>query len=103
MSSRFSNLPKVRGAQVTVTTSGTPVQGADVTIPAGIEVTVLAHPDNTGRISVAETSAAALNTATTNMLLEAGQSVSLLVRNTNNLWFDSTVSADKVRLFFEKE
>ena len=88
---------------MTVTTSSTPVQGADVTIPAGIEVIVLAHPDNTGRISFAESSANALNTGTTSMLLEAGQSASVLVRNTNNLWFDSTVSGDKVRLFHEKE
>jgi|SRR3990167_7033077 len=103
MSSRFSNLPKVKGAEVTVTVSGTPVQGSDVLIPAGIEVTVLAHPDNTGRVSLAESSANALNTATTSMLLEPGQSVSLLIKNFNNLYFDSTVSGDKVRLFTEKE
>lgn len=101
MSSRFSNLPHVKAAQVTCTVSGTPVQGSDVAVPAGIEVVVLAHPDNTGRVSVAESSASALNSASTSMLLEPGQSVSVLVRNFSNLWFDSTVSGDKVRLFSE--
>ena len=102
MPSRFSSLPNVQGEQVTVTTSGTPVQGPDVKVPAGIEVVILAHPDNTGRISIGNTSALALNTATTSMLLEAGQSLTLLIRNFDNIWFDSTVSTDKVRMFTEQ-
>lgn len=101
MGARFDNLPSVHGETVTVTTSGTPVQGSDINVPKGVELLVLAHPDNTGRISLAESSADALNTGSTSMLLEAGQSVSLLVRNHSNLWFDSTVSGDTVRLFHE--
>lgn len=100
--SRFSNLPHVQGEQLSLT-QGTPVQGSNVQVPAGIKVIVLAHADNTGRVTVASSSAAALNTATTNLPLEAGQSVSLLVRNFNNLYCDSTVTGDKVRLFCEKE
>ena len=101
--SRFANLPKVKATQVTVVTAGVPVQGTDVLVPAGTDVVILAHPSNTGTISVAESSTNALNTGTTSMLLEAGQSLAVQVRNFSALWFDSTVSSDKVRLFTEKE
>jgi len=100
--SRFSSLPHLQGEQLTVTVSGTPVQGSNIAVPAAIFVIVLAHPDNTGRVSIASSSASSLNTATTSMLLEAGQSVSLEVKNFNVIFADSTVSGDKVRLFCEQ-
>lgn len=101
MSARFSNLPHLKAEELTIVTSGTPVQGSDIQVPSGIEVVVLAHPDNTGRVSIASSSAAALTSATTSMLLDAGQSVSILIKNTQNIWADSTVDGDKVRLFME--
>lgn len=101
MSARFSNLPNLKAEQLTISASATPVQGSDVSVPSGIEVIVQAHRDNTGIVSLAGTSATALTSATTSLLLEAGQSVSVLVRNFSDIWVDSTVSGDKVRLFAE--
>lgn len=103
MSSRYDNLPYTHSETVTVVTSGVPVQGSDVQVPKGIEALVLAHPDNTGRISFAESSANAVTGGASAMLLEPGQSVSLLIRNLNALWFDSTASGDKVVLSMESD
>lgn len=99
--SRMMNLTTPTTATVTVVTSGTPVQGATSTqIPPGVEVLVRAHPDNTGTITVAGSSAAALNTSSTCERLLAHQSITYQVQNTNQLWFDATVSGEKVLLTY---
>lgn len=100
---RASNLPEVRGRTVTVVTSGTPVQGPTLNVPHGVGVVVKAGRANTGVITVAESSANALNTDADNLDLEPSQTVSVQVLNTSMLWFDSTVSGDTVKLFFEFE
>ena len=94
------NLTIPTTATVTVTTSATPVQGASAAIPPGVEVLVRAHPDNTGTITVANSSATALNTTGTCERLLAHQTITYQVQNTNQLWFDATVSGEKVLLTY---
>ena len=101
--SRGSNLAQIRARTVTVTTSGTPVQGSDLDVPHGVKVLVKAGRLNTGVVTFAETSANALNTGSNNFDLEPSQATSAQVLNTNMLWFDSTVSGDTVKLMFEFE
>jgi len=100
--SRFSNLNTLVARTVTVTTSGTPVQGADFTIPGGVSVIVRAHRGNSGTVTVGDTSANALNTGTRNFELDPLESLTLNVINTNRLWFDSTQNGDLVELVFER-
>jgi hypothetical protein len=100
--SRMSNLPYVKGYTVTLT-AGTPVQGTDYDVPAGVEVLLKAGNDNTGIVTMASTSATAINSSTDNFPLLAGQAVTVQVQNTKQLYFDSTVTGDTVRVFFEYE
>ena len=100
---RMSNLTEIRARTITVTTSGTPVQGSSLVVPPGVTVVAKAGRNNTGVISVAESSTNALNTGENNFQLQSGESLGLQVLNTNMLWFDSTVSGDTVRIVFEFE
>ena len=97
----MSNLPGLRARTVTCTVSGTPVQGPTLAVPEGIEVVVKAAAGNTGTVTVAESSANALNSDADNFPLEPGTALTIQVQNTSMLWFDSTVSGDTVRLVFE--
>ncbi len=99
--SRMSNLPEVRGRTVTGVPTGTPVPAPTLNVPAGAEIVVKAGRNNTGVISVAESSANALNSSANNFDLLPNQSISLQVLNSNMIWFDSTVSGDTARLIFE--
>lgn len=99
----MTNLPYLKGYTKTITTAGTPVQGPDYTIPSGVSVVIKAGSANTGLVTVADSSANAINSSTNNFDLKAGQALSAQIANTNMLWFDSTVSLDTVRLAFEYE
>lgn len=96
--SRMLNLTTPTTRTVTVTVSGTPVQGPDVNVPDGIKVTVRAHPDNTGTITVAESSANAVNSGSSCNRLTNNQSEEYQVQNFSQIWFDATVSGEKVLL-----
>lgn len=88
---------------VTVTTAGTPVQGPSITIPDGFRLVVAYHPSNTGVIGVGGSSANAnLSTGTPFRLTAAGQALEYKLTNANLLWFDTTVSGDKVMLTVEQ-
>lgn len=99
----MSNTPYIKAYTVTISSAGTPVQGTDYQVPAGAEVVIKAGRSNTGVVTVAESSANAVNSSSNNFDLTAGQAVSVQVQNTNQLWFDSTVSADTVKVLFEYE
>lgn len=100
---RISNLPYVKGYQVVITTSGTPVQGTAYPVPDGVAVIVKAESTNTGTVTVAESSDNANTASTDNYPLLPNEGVGIQVSNTDKIWFDSTVSGDKVRIFFEYE
>lgn len=95
---RFSPVSSIIARRVTVTTAGTPVQGSDINVPAGIPVIVRAHPQNQGNIYVASTSADALSSSSNNVPLAPDQAVSFLVGNFDALWFDADQNTDKVIL-----
>ena len=99
----MSNTTYIKSFLVTVAASGTPVQATSYAIPEGVEVLVTASTGNTGTVTVGSTSAEAIYTSTNNKPLEAGQAVGYQVRDTQILWFDSTVSADTINVSFEYE
>ncbi len=70
-------------------------------VPDGIEVIVKARRGNTGIITVGNSSGNALNTSGANFALQANQSVSLQITNTNLIWIDSTVAAEGTETVFE--
>ena len=95
------NTQKNRGAwthgYITVTTAGTPVQGPNIVIPDGFAVSLIYHPKNTGDVGIGASSAAAnLSTGTPVILTAVGQSFAERVTNLNLLWFDVSVSGEKI-------
>jgi hypothetical protein len=84
--------------QKNVTTSGTPVQLQTQEVEPGQKVLVKAKANNTGLITVGNSSATALNSDSSNFKLAAGQSVEMEVRNTNQVWIDATVNGEGVEL-----
>jgi hypothetical protein len=76
-----------------------------VKVPDGCHVVIKAEDDNTGNITLGDTSAKALNTNANyfnNFTLSKGQSVEVYIKNLNLVWFDATVSDDGVEIIFEK-
>lgn len=102
MSRPLVNAMSIVSRTVTITTSGTPVQGTDISVPGGFSVVCKGHPDNTGTITVASSSTDALNTGINNHPLAQNQALSVQVQNFNQLWFDATVNGEKVILTVEK-
>jgi hypothetical protein len=76
-----------------------------IKVEDGVEAVIKAKAGNTGTITLAPTSARAVNTVTTyfsNTRLTNGQSVSLQVKNLDEVWMDATVSGEGVEVYFEK-
>ena len=74
-------------------------------IPDGVSVVIRALPANTGNITVASTSARALNTNANydnHFTLAQNQSVGIQVKNLDQIWIDATVSGEGVEVAFEK-
>lgn len=86
------------GATVTI------VSDSGFSIPDGIAVVVKAHRSNTGYVQVADSSvkADADNSPNGAYELSANESVSLQVKNTKDIFVDSTVSGDDVQVILEK-
>lgn len=82
----------------TVTTSGTPVQLDTYAVESDQEVLIKAQDSNAGIISIGNSAAEADKDGAENFLLSAGQSVTLKVPNTNEIWIDSTESGDIVEV-----
>lgn len=75
---------------------------ASKTVPDGVGVTVKAMYANTGTIRIADSSAKALNTTTGGFGLRNNESVGIQVNNIDQVWLDSTISAEGVEVIFEK-
>lgn len=86
----------------------TEAAGATVTIvapkfvPDGVSVGVKAIRTNTGIITVADSTAKALNTTTGNWVLQARDIIHLQVTSTEDIWLDASVAAEGVEVIFEK-
>jgi hypothetical protein len=76
--------------QITVTTAGTRVRGTDITLTDG--VFLKAHPSNTGIIYVGLVDVDSSN----GFPLGAGEVLFIGVSNLNELYFDASVSGEKV-------
>ena len=101
---------------ITLTKSGiltTEIAGDVVTVenkkglevPDGVQVVLKAKSSNTDEITLAPTSARAVNTITSyfsNHRLASTQSVALQVKNLNEIWMDAVVSAEGLEIIFEK-
>ncbi len=94
-----SNKGAVYFDTVEVDTAGEPVQLSDQVIPDGYELAIGYHPDNTGRIFIAESEEEALSTGTKQWILTPGMpGFCVKVSNASLIWVNSTVSGDKVML-----
>lgn len=89
-------------AQSTVTTAGTPVNAASLSVPADSGISIQNSPLNSSAaiIYIANSSANALD-PTKRISLTRSQSIQLHITNANQLWFDSSVSGSKVMLLVE--
>jgi len=111
-----AEIKTVTAGTITITLMGyltTEIAGETVTIlskrgikiPDGIKAVVKANDDNDGSITLADTSAKAINTNTSyfsNYVLDNGQAVELYIKNLNQIWMDATSSGDGVNIIFEK-
>jgi len=75
-----------------------------IPVSDGVGVVVKAKASNSGNITIGQSAARALNTNTayfSNVVLDAGQAVTVQVKNLNSLWIDATVSGEGVEILFE--
>lgn len=87
---------------VTVTVAGTATTPTTYPVPDGVEITVMAHPDNTGNIKVGTTAAnAQAGAGVGNVPLAASVSAGFQLTNPNLLFIDATVSGERAIVFFE--
>jgi hypothetical protein len=82
--------------QKVVTTSGTPVRLGYRKLSNAAPLLIKAKAGNTGTITVGSSSAAALNTGDDFYSLSAGEGMTLLVDDLNDVWLDATVSGEGV-------
>lgn len=80
-----------RSGQITVTTSGTAVQG---TTQAGSLFALKAHPDNTDVVWVGNVSEDVSNA--NGYPLEPGEQIIVQIPNLNALWVDADVNGEKL-------
>ena len=89
----------VAGASITLDT----LQG--LKIEDGVKVTIKSRASNTGVMTLAPTSARAVNTVTgykRHVRFESNQSISVQIKNLKDLWIDSTVSGEGVEIILER-
>lgn len=75
---------------------------APKTVPDGVAVTVKAKNANTGVIHISDSTEKALNTSGGSYTLRNNESIGLQVENINQIWLDTTVSAEGVEVIYEK-
>lgn len=88
---------------ITVASTTTPVQGPNIAVAPGKAVSVVYHPDSTGRFGIGK-SAALANPAGAGgpvLLSAVGQSAMFYVSNVNQLWVGATVNGGRVFWFVE--
>lgn len=76
-----------------------------IKVEDGVSVVLKAKDGNAGTITLAPTSARALNTNTayfSHFSLVANQAIGLQIKNLNEVWMDATSSSDGVQIIFEK-
>ena len=99
---RVKNPLGIKAQQKLVTTAGTAVQLPYVEIPEDFEITIKALPANTGTIYIGDSKLNAED-HTISFPLSAGESLEYKVDNLNQLWIDSTVSAEGVAWTVEQD
>jgi len=75
---------------------------APKSVPEGILVNIKAKKANSGDITVGHSSAAALNSGSGFVRLDANESIGLQVVYTDVIWLDTTVTGEGVEVWFEK-
>jgi hypothetical protein len=79
--------------QITIATAGVAVQGPDATLTNGVYVRAMST--NTGLVYVGNDGANDVS-STNGYELASGQSILLQVDNISDIWFDASISGDKV-------
>lgn len=99
---RFSNSNNPYAEIVTVTTAGTPVNPTSAKVPDGETICFRAHPDNTGYIYIADSSANALSTSSAHTRLSADQAETFQLLDPAKAYVNSSVSGEKVIVTFAR-
>jgi hypothetical protein len=100
--SRMTNSNNPYAEIVTVTVAGTPVTPTSAKVPDGETVCFRAHPDNTGYIYLADTSANALSSSTAHTRLSNDQVEAYQVKDPSKVYVNSSVSGEKVIVTFAR-
>lgn len=87
---------------VTVPVAGTPVQPTSTSVPDGEIACFRAHPDNTGLVYLADSSANALSSSTAHVPLSANQVETFQVKDISKVWCNAAVSGEKVIITFAR-
>lgn len=87
--------------QKDVAVSGVPEQLPDQATSDGVSIVVKAKIDNTGNITVGNSSVNAKNDSGNCYVLLSGESISLPLTNSNKIWIDATVGGEGVEIIFE--
>jgi len=87
---------------VTVPIAGTPVQPTATAVPDGEIACFRAHPDNTGLIYLADSSANALSSSSAHIPLAANQAEAIQVKDISKVWCNASVGGEKVIISFAR-
>lgn len=94
----------IKTLQKVVATAGTPVQiHADYNVERQLPVCIKAKRTNSGYIMVAGSAAEAKSGAAAFYELSARDTVTVQVRNLNEIWIGATSSGDGVEVIFEDD
>ena len=94
--------PAVEAGTKTVTTAGTGVQFAALTIAEGYHVLIKALNANTDAIHIAESKTAS-ETDSTAFEMDSSETLELHVENMNQLWIDANVNGEGVTFIVEAD
>jgi hypothetical protein len=100
--SRMTNSNDVFSTHVTIAIAGTPVKPTSVAVPDGEIACFRAHPDNTGIVYLADSSANALSSSSSHIPLAANQAEAIQVKDISKVWCNSAVNGEKVIITFAR-
>lgn len=87
---------------LTVSSPGTAVQGPDEEVEDGVKVSVRAHPDNSGKVYVANNASDAQNKGDNAEPLYAGGGFLIQIGNLSQIYVDADNASDKLILSYEE-
>lgn len=90
-----------RSVSTTVTTAGTPVNLADISIPDGFSLAIRGLTANGAGLIYVANSSANTGSAANRFILRAGDVIILNITNTNLVWIDASVNGAGIEFVIE--